>query len=95
MTIKRGHTKPLFKIGGIVIELQDNIRYNDVELSSELRFRKYIETVNNKAEKNSLSISSVDVECRKTNGRERKLLTSFVHSQLLYISPIWAEDLTL
>lgn len=95
LTTKRGYTKLLFNIGGIVIELQDNIRYIDVELSSKLGFRKHIETANNKAEKTASALARLMPNVGRPMVEKRKLLTSVVHSQLLYISLIGAEALTL
>jgi len=88
LTTKRVYVKPVFRIDNVVIELKDSIRYLGIELSSVLGFRKHIEEASNKATRTASALSRLMPNVGGPSHNKRKLLTSIVHSQLLYATPI-------
>jgi len=93
LTTKRGYVKPVFKYKGTNIELKDSIRYLGIELSCVLGFRKHIEVTSDKATKTASALARLMPNVGGPMPVKRKLLTSVVHSQLLYAAPIWHSAL--
>ncbi|KAL4125997.1 hypothetical protein QTP88_010229 [Uroleucon formosanum] len=93
LTTKRGYTKPMFTFKGVQIELREHVRYLGVELSSVLGFRKHIETTSEKATKTAAALSRLMPNIGGPAPAKRRLLTTVVHSLLLYAAPVWSGAL--
>lgn len=89
LTTKRGYVRPEFVLRGVRIELKDSLRYLGIELSSTLGFKKHIEVVSNKATRTASAIARLMPNVGGPSAEKRRLLSSVVHSQLLYAVPIW------
>uniref|UniRef100_A0A2S2P6S8 Retrovirus-related Pol polyprotein from type-1 retrotransposable element R1 2 n=1 Tax=Schizaphis graminum TaxID=13262 RepID=A0A2S2P6S8_SCHGA len=89
LTTKRGYEMPSFRISNTVIEMKSSVRYLGIELCSVLGFRKHVEEASNKAMKTASALSRLMPNVGGPSPNKRMLLTSVVHSQLLYAAPIW------
>lgn len=89
LTRKKGYRRPMFTVGGQQINSQKSIRYLGVEIDSGRRFKEYEVLVGAKAMKTAQALSRILPNVGGSSTSKRKLLTSVVHSQLLYSAPIW------
>jgi len=89
LTMKKNYYNPSFIINGSEIVLRDSIWDLGVKLSSILDFRKHIETASSKAAKTTTALARLMLNVGGPSPEKRELLTSVVHSQLLYAAPIW------
>lgn len=93
LTTKRGYEKPSFKIDNDEITLAEDIRYLGVQLSKVLGFRKHIQTASEKGMRTASRLCRLMPNVGGPAAEKRKLLTTVVHSQLLYAAPIWCDAL--
>lgn len=90
LTTKRRYGKPVFTYNGEHIELNTEYTFGTIEyhLSSVLGFGKHIEVVSGKAQQTASALSRLMPNIGGSCTAKRKLLTSVVHSQLLYAVPV-------
>lgn len=89
LTRKKGYRTPTFTVGGQRINTQNCIRYLGVEIDSGRRFKVHEQTVGAKATKTAQALSRILPNIGGPSTAKRQLLSSVVHSQLLYAAPIW------
>lgn len=93
MTSKRNFRDPVFILHNEPINLSRTVRYLGVELSSNLGFREHMLVVKNKASRTAGALGRLMLNVGGPKPAKRVLLTSVVHSQLLYASPVWDKAL--
>ncbi|XP_050443998.1 uncharacterized protein LOC126847657 [Adelges cooleyi] len=93
MTSKRNFRDPVFILHNEPINLSRTVRYLGVELSSNLGFREHLLVVKNKASRTAGALGRLMPNVGGPKPAKRVLLTSVVHSQLLYASPVWDKAL--
>lgn len=89
MTRKKGYRRPLFKVGGQQITTKKSLRYLGVEIDSGRRFKVHEQTVGAKAMKTAQALSMILPNIGGSTTAKMQLLSSVVHSQILYAAPIW------
>lgn len=93
LTRKRGYHKPTFVLGDQQISTMNSLRYLRVEIDTGRRFAVHEKIVGAKAVKTAQALSRILPNVGGSTISKRKLLTSVVHSQILYAAPIWAPAL--
>jgi len=95
LTRKRGYPyhKPTFVLGDQQITTKDSLRYIGVEIVTGRRFAVHEKIVGAKTAKTAQALSRILPNVGGFTTSKRKLLTSVVHSQILYAAPIWAQAL--
>uniref|UniRef100_A0A2S2QP02 Retrovirus-related Pol polyprotein from type-1 retrotransposable element R1 2 n=1 Tax=Sipha flava TaxID=143950 RepID=A0A2S2QP02_9HEMI len=93
LTSKRAYERPSFMINGEPVQLKEQIRYLGVELNRSMSFKNYIKTAAAKAEKTAAALTRILPNVGGPRQRIRKILSSVVHSQLLYAAPVWSGSL--
>lgn len=94
LTSKRGYTQPNFRLRGEGVQIKEQVTYLGVELNKALGFKHHVET----AAVNATSMASALATRILPNvggykQRTRQLLTSIVHSRLLYAALVWAGSM--
>jgi len=89
VTRKKGYRRPTFKVGGQQINTKNSLRYLGIEIDSGRRFKVHEQTVGAKAMKTAQALSRILPNIGGSTTAKRQLLSSVVHSQILYAAPIW------
>lgn len=94
LTTKRKIAPVQFEIQGTTVRLSSAIKYLGVWLDTKLTFNTHIDKTIQKAEKTLKALSSIMPSVGGPRASKRKILSSVVHSQLLYAAPVWSDRMT-
>lgn len=93
LTRKRGYEKPIFTIQGHRVETKKSLKYLGVVIDEGRRFKAHIKAVGAKATITANRLCRLLPNIGGPSTEKRKLLSTVVHSQLLYAAPVWAPFL--
>ncbi|KAI5735528.1 hypothetical protein M8J77_019588 [Diaphorina citri] len=79
------------KIGNTQIESTDKLKYLGVMFSKNLNMGEHVKWVSKKAERTALALNRIMPNRGGPSNKKRVVLSSIVHSILLYGAPFWAE----
>lgn len=94
-TYRYKYTKPNISVCGTPIALADQMTYLGVVIDKSCLFKAHIKKATQKAEKIGGNLSRLMPNIGGPREARRRLLTSVVHSVLLYGAPSWAHTLDL
>lgn len=92
-TRKRDYRKPTFMIGNHRITTNNSLKYLGVVIDKGRRYKVHEETVGAKAMRTAQALARILPNVGGSSTSKRRLLTTVVHSQILYAAPIWAPVL--
>lgn len=90
LTRKRDYRKPIFTLEGQQIATKNSLRYLGIEIDVGRRFKVHEQKVGAKAMRTAQALTRILPNIGGSSTAKRKLLTSVVHSQILYAAPIWS-----
>lgn len=93
LTRKRDYRRPTFVLGDQVIKTTKSLKYLGVEIDDGRRFKIHEEKVGAKAMKTAQALARILPNLRGPSTAKRILLSTVVHSQILYAAPIWMSAL--
>lgn len=92
LVTKRRKLRPVwFTIQGIQIEPSPAIKYLGTYLDKKLNFARQVNEATQKASKTANALISIMPNIGGPRASKRALLSSVVHSQLLYAAPVWSK----
>ncbi|CAI6363639.1 unnamed protein product [Macrosiphum euphorbiae] len=94
-THKYKHGTPNIEVGGKTIPLTKKMTYLGMIIDSSLFFKEHMQSASAKAEMISTQLARIMPNVGGPREDRRRLLSSVVHSVLLYGAPSWAHTLDL
>lgn len=89
LTRKRKMTPMQFLLNGTVIKPVPAIRYLGVWLDSKLNFGAHVNKIIEKTSKTVTALARIMPNLSGPRASKRKVLSSVVHSKILYAAPVW------
>ncbi|CAI6360351.1 unnamed protein product [Macrosiphum euphorbiae] len=94
-TLKYKYETPIIKIDGKTIPITKKMTYLGIIIDSSLFFKEHLKAASAKAEMIATQLSRIMPNVGGPREDRRRLLSSVVHSVLLYGAPSWAHTLDL
>lgn len=94
-TRRRRQEPPSLMLGGFQVPFVKSIRYLGVHLDAKLNFSVHVEKASAKAAVVATQIAKLMPNIGGPKSKRRKLLSSTVHSVMLYAAPVWASSLNI
>lgn len=90
LTTRRNVSPISFRLQHVNISLSSAIKYLGIWLDTKLTFAEQVNRVTKKADKTAAALSRLMPNIGGPGSSKRRLLSSVVHSQLLYAAPVWS-----
>lgn len=91
ITNRRKKTDISFEIETVSVKVSPTIKYLGVWLDTRLSLKDHIDKTTQKVQRTVRALSSIMPNIGGPRATKRRVLSSVVHSQLLYAAPIWCE----
>lgn len=89
LTVKRKIGPIRFQIQNVTVQPSNAIKYLGVWLDTKMVFAEHVRKTIEKAEKTTVALASLMPNIGGPRASKRRLLSSVIHSQILYAAPVW------
>jgi len=94
ITNRRHHNELVIEMSGSHITTRQNLKYQDIQLDQKLCFTEHARLTAVKANRAVQNLSRILPNMSAIKQAKRNLLSSVVHSLLLYGAPVWAGKMS-
>lgn len=91
LTTRRKMQPVGFRLQNVDVPLSAAVKYLGVWLDTKLTFAEHVKRVTQKADRTVTALSRLMPNIGGPRSSKRRLLSSVVHSQLLYAAPVWSK----
>lgn len=89
LTTRRKIQPIKFTVEGVTVSVSPAIKYLGVWLDTKLTFAEHVKKITEKAEKTTVALSSLMPNIGGPRSSKRRMISSVIHSQILYAAPTW------